>query len=353
MSIFPCNFYNTFLTDSTILPLSNHPVETWAELYDDEYFSVYSLLNSNKTRVKTVDFNYEQNILRASAPRSLFEHYFCRGLPTLNFNKTDYGDINVCSAQSALENNIEGFTNVLYPDDIKGVKFYNRLKVTGGISECWEEDTYYLCSYAAANDSLEKFETLLSFCNGSVFVERDEVFSKFILPIFPKRSRYRNLLYTLSKERLEMGTSLLSYMKGENPLFDRILARVSEQGLYNYWYNRFFHAQGALLFANKVFDNPGFNAQGLHSNILGAFLIYRFFIVLCLFFFVIEVTYFNRKNLRIAFQLVCIIADYSSSFLHFNINRDKQEISVKIKPGLSDGRKYHYKMLKSLFKILK
>jgi len=70
-------------------------------------------------------------------------------------------------------------------------------------------------------------------------VDTDDNFNLYLKKQrFPSQSMCKNKVFSFSRDLLGGRKFILQYVKGENPLFDRIVNMSSEQGLYTYWRRR-------------------------------------------------------------------------------------------------------------------
>jgi len=357
MSIFLCNFYKIFLTDGTVLPLTNNPVEKWGEIYDGS-LSVYSLFHVNKLNTEetwSTAFAYEANTFVSYTPLTIFEKSFCERLPILQFGEGEDNTGPFCAATETSPETFKIWSNKFNSGEIIDMKFYKSLKRISNEISCDRTQYGLHCLSFTSKNGIENIEGILSHCNGSVLVDTDEEFKEFILQLFPKRSTKRNLLYKLSEDALEIGRFIANYPKGLNPLFDRVMSRSSEQGIYDYWYSRFLHAKGTILYSDKSFTKDIiFAPQNLASNILGVFLIYVILVCLVLLCFISEVIYYNHIMLCRAISIVIYVIKYSTSLAYYETpkrNTDNQFV-LELKEEFQDPKK-HLHIIRTLERLVK
>jgi len=81
----------------------------------------------------------------------------------------------------------------------------------------------------------------------------------------------KKLQHVKSEDSHETSTTIMTYDKGVHPVFERVLSRATEQGLYKYWSKRMEHLRCV---AGNTMPQLQLFLQGIKSNLLSAFVIY-------------------------------------------------------------------------------
>jgi len=134
---------------------------------------------------------------------------------------------------------------------------------------------------------------LISGCNGTAFVESEDNFKMFINMIFPRRSSIQNLGITKSDDRFLGPIIRLHFKKRLNPLFDKIVERSTEQGIYKYWNTKFTYAKAVM---NNIWGGDHYKVLQMYLNLSGIFKIYVWLAVTFVVVFLTEILLGNYKS---------------------------------------------------------
>jgi len=279
------NLFKGQLSNGMIMPLINFPLRTWEQLVNHGEFQIHSVIETSITSDPVFYASVSENKLRFHAPRNMFEGDLCS---LINDNVFSGGECGLIIFEDPSQEFLQmEKINLVY------FQLYSRSEISAtNITKTESKLEAFIpkqliplepkCEIYHGSYDIKAAETAISYCKNSVLVANKKTFKLLIDPVFPDRSVRRNLKYVKSLDALETSSIVVTYDKDFQPIFELVLSRASEQGMYNYWSTRAEHAR--FVAGNKLPQLQEFLPQGINSNLISVFILYS---VLVAFSFII------------------------------------------------------------------
>jgi len=315
--------YTSVLFKTVVLPIRGYSPQTWNELLNTPNILLYSLPYYSELHSDEYDVVKNSSSIYEFQPRSAFENMHCSNQKIRYFDKYDRSEL-LCEyyrhntgARSDYRREVKEPTKL----QKSAIHLYSRFKIASAKIPCSDRSHWKLglkpVHYLSTFD-LHYALKLISECNATAFVETEDNFKLMINSVFPKRSYRRNMEIIKSRDTLKGPFVKLHYKKRINPLFDLVVDRSVEQGIYKYWDRKFTYAK--MLLNNIWGGNQTHDYPEVRLILSKLFTCFEAMMISAIVIFWVEFVKKNFKSFKYSLRLlVGLLKSYKCLYSYDNL----------------------------------